>query len=141
MSIWKEMAARDMKEAPHCFACGQQNPIGLKLKFRNEGGKAVAEFTPSEHYQGWPNVAHAGITCTMLDEAIGYAAYYEGIYIVTSKLTLRLIKPTLIGQKLNICAEAKRLSDRKAEGYSTLKLDDGTLIADAKAELHIIMKD
>lgn len=141
MSIWEDIAALDMKEAPHCFACGQQNPIGLKLKFRNEGGRAVAEFTPSEHYQGWPNVAHAGITCTLLDEAIGYAAYYEGLYIVTSKLTMRLIKPTLIGKKLNLCAEAKRLSERKAEGYSTLKLDDGTLIADAKADLHIIMKD
>jgi acyl-coenzyme A thioesterase PaaI-like protein len=141
MSIWEEIAALDMKEAPHCFACGQQNPIGLKLKFRNEGGKAVTEFTPSEHYQGWPNVAHAGITCTLLDEAIGYAAYYAGIYIVTTKLNLRLIKPTLIGQKLIICAEAKRLNERKAEGYSTLKLEDGTLIADAKAEMHIIMKD
>jgi acyl-coenzyme A thioesterase PaaI-like protein len=141
MTIWQEMASQGSKEAPLCFACGQKNPIGLKLKFRNEGGKAVAEFTPSEHYQGWPNVAHAGITCTMLDEAIGYAAYYAGIYIVTTKLNLRLIKPTLIGQKLIICAEAKKINDRKAEGYSTLKLEDGTLIADAKAELHIIMKD
>jgi acyl-coenzyme A thioesterase PaaI-like protein len=141
MSIWKEMAALDMKEAPHCFACGQKNPIGLKLKFRNEDGKAVADFTPSEHYQGWPNVAHAGITCTMLDEAIGYAAYYMGIYIVTTKLNLRLIKPTLIGQKLIICAEAKQVNERKAEGYGTLKLEDGTLIADAKAEMHIIMND
>jgi acyl-coenzyme A thioesterase PaaI-like protein len=141
MSIWEEIAALDMKEAPHCFACGQENPIGLKLKFRNEGGKAVAEFTPTEHHQGWPNVAHAGITCTMLDEAIGYAAHYEGIYIVTAKLNLKLIKPTIIGKKYIICAEAKRVNERKAEGYSTIKLEDGTLIADAKAELHIIMKD
>jgi acyl-coenzyme A thioesterase PaaI-like protein len=141
MSIWQEMASEDRKEAPLCFACGQKNPIGLKLKFRNEDGKAVTEFTPSEHHQGWPNVAHAGITCTMLDEAIGYAAYYLGIYIVTTKLNVRLIKPTIIGKKYIICAEAKKENEKKASAYGTIKLEDGTLIADVKAEMHIIMKD
>ena len=141
MTIWQELAAQDVKETPLCFACGRDNPVGLKLKFREEGGKAVAEFTPEEKYQGWPKVAHAGITCTMLDEAIGYAAHYLGIYIVTTKLNLRLIKPTMIGQRLFICGEAKQIDDRKAEGYSTIKLEDGTLIADAKAEMHIIMAD
>ncbi|MFA5374874.1 MAG: PaaI family thioesterase [Dehalococcoidia bacterium] len=141
MTIWQEMASQGSKEAPLCFACGQKNPIGLKLKFRNEDGKAVTEFTPSEHHQGWPNVAHAGITCTMLDEAIGYAAYYLGIYIVTTKLNVRLIKPTIIGKKYIICAEAKKENEKKASAYGTIKLEDGTLIADVKAEMHIIMKD
>jgi acyl-coenzyme A thioesterase PaaI-like protein len=141
MSIWKEMAALDMKEAPHCFACGQKNPIGLRLKFRNEGGKAVTEFTPTEHFEGWPNVTHAGITCTMLDEAVGYAAYYLGVYIVTTRLDIRLIKPTMIGKKYIICAEAKKETEKRASGYGTVKLEDGTLIAEVKAEMHIIMKD
>ena len=141
MTIWQEMAAQDMKEAPLCFACGQNNPIGLKLKFREEDGKAVAEFTPTEQYQGWPNVAHAGITCTMLDEAIGYAAYYLGVYIVTTKLNIRFIKPTIIGKKLLICAEAKQVDERKVSGYGTIKLEDGTLLADVKAEMRIIMSD
>ncbi|MFA5366778.1 MAG: PaaI family thioesterase [Dehalococcoidia bacterium] len=141
MSIWEEIAAREVKETPLCFACGKDNPFGLKLKFRNEGGKAVAEFVPGKNYQGWPNVAHAGITCTMLDEAIGYAAHYEGIYIVTTKLNIRLIKPTMIGKKFIICGEARRVNEKKAEGYSTIQMEDGTLIADAKVEMHIIMKD
>jgi acyl-coenzyme A thioesterase PaaI-like protein len=141
MTIWQEMASQGSKEAPLCFACGQKNPIGLKLKFRNEDGKAVTEFTPGENHQGWPNVAHAGITCTMLDEAIGYAAYYLGIYIVTTKLNVRLIKPTIIGKKYIICAEAKKENEKKASAYGTIKLEDGTLIADLKAEMHIIMKD
>ena len=139
MSIWEEIAAKEVRETPLCFACGKDNPFGLKLKFRHEGGKAVAEFEPGKYYQGWPNVAHAGITCTMLDEAIGYAAHYEGIYIVTTKLNIRLIKPTMIGQKFIICGEARRVNEKKAEGYSTIKAEDGTLIADAKVEMHIIM--
>jgi acyl-coenzyme A thioesterase PaaI-like protein len=77
----------------------------------------------------------------MLDEAIGYAAYYEGIYIVTTKLNVRLIKPTIIGKKYIICAEAKKENEKKASAYGTIKLEDGTLIADVKAEMHIIMKD
>lgn len=37
-----------------CFACGQDNPIGLKLNLQRDGdGTARAQFTPTELYQGW----------------------------------------------------------------------------------------
>ena len=41
------METADRDKYGLCFACGQQNPIGLKLNFRFEGGKAKAEFTPA----------------------------------------------------------------------------------------------
>ena len=36
-----EIAARR-----YCFGCGDLNPAGLKLEFRFEGNKAVADFLP-----------------------------------------------------------------------------------------------
>ena len=44
-----EIAARDKYKL--CFACGADNPIGLKLLFRFEDGKAKAEFTPGPYHQ------------------------------------------------------------------------------------------
>ncbi|GAI55712.1 unnamed protein product, partial [marine sediment metagenome] len=38
------------------FACGEDNPIGLKLKPVYDGEKVRAEFTPGEYHQGWDNV-------------------------------------------------------------------------------------
>ena len=59
----------------NCYGCGIENPIGLKLLFREEEGKAKAEFVPEKYHQGWPEVVHGGLICALLDEAMGYAIY------------------------------------------------------------------
>lgn len=46
-----------------CFGCGQENPIGLKLRFRREGDKVEAEFIPSDLYEGYLGYLHGGIMC------------------------------------------------------------------------------
>ncbi|MCY3609929.1 MAG: hypothetical protein OXH51_00120, partial [Gemmatimonadetes bacterium] len=46
--------------ANRCFVCGPENPIGLHLTFRLEGGACVSEFTPGENHQGYPGVIHGG---------------------------------------------------------------------------------
>ncbi|MFC1962064.1 PaaI family thioesterase, partial [Chloroflexota bacterium] len=53
-----------------CFGCGQNNPIGLKLKFKKDGDGVRTEFTPGESYQGWPGMVHGGIIGCLLDEAM-----------------------------------------------------------------------
>ena len=35
-----------VENAPMCFACGQDNPIGLKIRFSMDGDVCRAEFTP-----------------------------------------------------------------------------------------------
>ena len=35
-----------------CFACGPNNPIGLRLEFRSEGEEYGTEFRPDERHQG-----------------------------------------------------------------------------------------
>lgn len=73
-----------------CFACGKENPIGLKLNFHKEGEMVKAEFSLGELYQGWPGIIHGGILCTVLDEAMGYALVFEGILsYVTARTEMR----------------------------------------------------
>ena len=56
----------------HCFLCGVDNPIGLKLGFYDVGdGRVATRFTPLEQHQGYPGVMHGGIACALLDETIG----------------------------------------------------------------------
>ena len=37
-------------ENSNCFVCGENNPIGLKLKFREENDKYLADFMPTTNY-------------------------------------------------------------------------------------------
>ena len=45
----------------YCFACGFDNPYGLKLDFRIEGDRFVTETTLVREYQSYTGVAHGGI--------------------------------------------------------------------------------
>ena len=141
MSIWKDAALWDTKDVPMCFGCGRDNTIGLKLDFHQEGESVRAEFIPGEMYQGWPGVVHGGLICTMLDEVMGYAAGYQGLYAVTVKMEVCYRKPAMIGQRLLLCARVKSVSGRTVVCDGEIQLEDGTLIAEAHSELRIIRTD
>lgn len=139
MSIWKEIAEQqDPNDVPLCFACGRDNAIGLKLEFHQDGECVKAEFTPGEQYQGWPGVVHGGIICTLLDEALGYAAGFQGLYAVTARMDVQYRKPAMVGKLLFVSARVSSVSGRDVRSEGQITDEDGTLVAEAQAELRII---
>ena len=133
MTNWPRISI-DMKKAINkCFACGQENPIGLKLKFRWDGKSARAEFTPTELHQGWSGIVHGGIIACLLDEAMSYATLFEKLDTVTAKLEVRIKRPVPIGQALSISGSVTRKTRRLAETSATVSLKDGTVVAESTA--------
>ena len=116
-----------------CFGCGQQNPCGLKLKFRRDGKTATAGFVPSEYHQGWKQVIHGGILTSVMDEAMGYAAYYEHIPCVSGIIEVRLRQPVRVGERLTVTAWVTKQARRLAFTVAQLAREDGTVVAEAKA--------
>jgi acyl-coenzyme A thioesterase PaaI-like protein len=56
--------------ARHCFACGDDNPIGLHLDdIRRDGDRVRATLRPRPEYRGYPGVLHGGLSAAALDEA------------------------------------------------------------------------
>ena len=100
------------RSAGLCFGCGQNNPIGLKLRFEREGRVVRAEFAPDKHYQGWPGVVHGGIITCMLDEAMSHAAHFEGLSCLTVKMGVRFKRPTLVDEPLVITGSITRRKRR-----------------------------
>jgi uncharacterized protein (TIGR00369 family) len=82
-----------------CFVCGENNPIGLKLKLRMDEarGESASEVTFPAHFQGWAGVVHGGLLATVLDEALIYAAGARGFKCVTGEVTVRYVKPASTG--------------------------------------------
>jgi acyl-coenzyme A thioesterase PaaI-like protein len=77
--------------ARHCFACGDANPIGMRLNdIRREGDQVLATLHPRPEFQSYPGVLHGGLSATALDEVMGYASILlAGIWAATATMDLR----------------------------------------------------
>ena len=117
--------------ARFCFGCGSENPRGLGMRFRLEDGRAVAEFAPPEHLQGYPGRVHGGGVATMLDEAMGWAVYGRGAWAVTAKLSLRFRRSVPLAEPLAVAGWVTRDRGRFLEVRAELRARDGTLLAEA----------
>jgi uncharacterized protein (TIGR00369 family) len=105
----------------HCFGCGNQNPSGLRLRFRPlADGGVWADFTPTRSHEGYMGMTHGGIISTILDEAMSWAVTHEGDLGVTARMSVAFRRPVRLGQHLRVEA---RIVGRKAR------------VVDARAEL------
>ncbi len=131
----------DKEGFTRCFACGCDNPVGLKLKFDWDGRTARAEFVPGEIYQGWPGIAHGAIVMALLDEAMSYAAFYSGYSTVTGRMNARLKKPAPIGQALKLSGHVTRLNRKLIEAEAVVTANNGQEIARAEGTMYIVNKN
>jgi uncharacterized protein (TIGR00369 family) len=139
MTDWPKMPQDTAKECDLCFACGPKNPIGLKLKFDWDGKEVKASFTPGEYHQGWAGLVHGGIMTSLLDEAMSYAALYNGVNSLTARMQVRFKRPLPIYEPLIVTGTVTKKTRRLVETRAELKLADGTLVAESTATMFIFM--
>jgi len=122
-----------------CFACGQENPISLGLKFKEIDENTVkGEFTPGENHQGYDGIMHGGLIATLLDEAMAYVIGFKDIQAFTAELNIRFRTAVEIGKRLEIIGEYKdsKKSSIANVYYTEAKIfdEEGNLKAKAKAK-------
>lgn len=127
----------DLIDDGYCFACGKDNPAGLKLAFEPSRKGVRAFFTPDKRHQGYKDIIHGGIITTLLDEAMVQAAIRAGLSPVTAELKVRFKSALMVGQKVEVEAWVHGGSAHKLiEAASELRaLATGELIATAEARL------
>jgi acyl-coenzyme A thioesterase PaaI-like protein len=121
-----------------CFACGPANPIGLKLTFRYENGKARSEFIPGPYHQSWDGVFHGGLLALCLDEAFGYALFFLGIKGMTAKMDMRIRRTVRPGEKIFLTGEIRKKTRKIIETYAKAEMEDRTLAAEGTASMFVI---
>ena len=114
-----------------CYGCGSENSHGLKMRFRLENGRAVAEFTPPDYLQGYPGLVHGGGIATMLDEAMGWAVYEQGNWALTARFGMRFRAPVLLGEQLTVSGWVSRDRGRFLEMRAELRSSGGALLTEA----------
>jgi acyl-coenzyme A thioesterase PaaI-like protein len=124
-----------VKNTERCFACGKQNPIGLKIHFLPMPNGVQAQFTPTKEYEGFQDIIHGGIVATILDEAIAWACRTCGVDAVTGELTVRYKKPLITNKPVTISGIIEKNKGKLLLGSAYIKDKDGTVIATATAKM------
>jgi uncharacterized protein (TIGR00369 family) len=119
-----------------CFVCGTENPSGFRLRFEHpEPGVLRAKTTFKKDHQGYKGVVHGGLVSALLDEMMVNLAWVEGRPSVTAEITVRLLKPTAVGQTVHLEGRLLTPEKRVIRASAEARSEAGELLASATATL------
>ena len=117
-----------------CFACGKENPRGLKMDVEIDAEGARCKYKVPPDLQGWQGYTHGGIISTMLDEVMVWAAAGREIETVTAEMTVRFRNPLPTNHTVKV--EGKVTEERKRVVLAEAKaFDEETVYAEAQGKL------
>jgi uncharacterized protein (TIGR00369 family) len=119
-----------------CFACGPDNPEGMRLKFAyDEEGKCfVSHFRLPRRYTGPPGYAHGGIIATILDEVMGKVNRLRQIVAMTAEMTVQYRKPVPLGETLIAEGRELRVRGRVHVRVGEIRNGKGDVLARARGK-------
>ncbi len=91
-----------IEAATMCFACGPDNPIGLRISFELKDGVCTGEFTADENHVGYENTVHGGIIFSALDDVMANVLYLQNIKAHTARCEIRYRKALQVGQAVRL---------------------------------------
>jgi len=123
-----------IEAATMCFACGPDNPVGLRIRFSMDDGICTGSFTANENHVGYENTVHGGIIFSALDDVMANVLYLQNIKAHTARCEIRYRKALEVGQAINLKGwiENERRRLVLLRGEARLAADD-TLVADCEA--------
>ena len=124
-----------IKNSNSCFACGKDNPIGLKLKFKPIPNGVRADFIPTKEFEGFQDIIHGGIVATLLDEALAWACRSCGVDALTGEITVRYKKPLITNKPVIVYGIVEKNRGKLFLGSAYIQDKDGTVIATATAKM------
>jgi len=128
----------DALAAAMCFACGNENPIGLRINFAFDGEFCTGDFCGSENHVGWEDTIHGGIIYSALDDVTANVMYLQGRKAHTAKCEIRYRQPLQVGEAVRLKGWIEKERGRLVmlRGEMRRKSDD-VLIADCEASFMI----
>jgi acyl-coenzyme A thioesterase PaaI-like protein len=124
-----------------CFVCGQDNPHGLRLRYRQQdSGEMTATWTPNPAWEGFSGIVHGGVVSTVLDEAMSKAVAATGSQALTAELRVRFRRHVTSGDTFFIRGWIVKRNKRLIETEAVLTTPDGTEHAHAWARFLALPK-
>jgi len=116
----------------HCFGCGEENRLGLRLNVTLSGDKTECDFTPIAEFQGAPGVTHSGVVAAILDEVMSQLIFAQLQLAVTRKIEVTYRRPLRVGQTYHFTAEIAKQNSRIIAARAEARDADGNQVARAR---------
>ena len=118
----------------YCFACGQNNPDGMRLKFTldEERQTFVCRFKLGKRYTGPPGHCHGGIIATILDDAMGKVNKLHHVIALTKEMTVEYLKPVPLYQPLHVEGREVSVHGRQHINTAAILNEKGEVLARSK---------
>ena len=118
----------------HCFACGTNNPDGMRLRFTYDKARKcyVCRFRLAKRYTGPPGHCHGGIIATILDEAMGKVNKLRNVVALTSEITVKYLKPVPLKQPLRVESRELKVTGRKHINMAEILNEKGEVLASSQ---------
>lgn len=121
-----------------CFACGVENPSGLRLNFYDDGaGEVFADFTIQPDHQGYPGLTHGGVVAAILDEVAGRTLMITDRlrFFMTARMEIKYRRPVPVGAPLRAVGRVVKLRGRLATARAEIRSSAGEVLAEAEVLL------
>ncbi len=96
----------------NCFACGMENPIGLKLQFVRKDEEMICKFCLDSRYEGYPDIVHGGILSTIMDEAMAKILLDEDITAFTVNINVDFLRQVNVDKEYTVTSRINKRSSR-----------------------------
>ena len=118
----------------YCFACGKNNPEGMRLKFTYDEPRDcfVCRFRLGKRYTGPPGHAHGGIIATILDEAMGKVNKLRHVVALTSEITVKYLRPVPLNKSLRVESSEVSVKGRRHINMAEILNQKGEVLASSR---------
>jgi acyl-coenzyme A thioesterase PaaI-like protein len=118
-------AARLLERSP---ISGESNPLAAPLRLWPDGEVTRGQAVYGAAYEGPPGILHGGVVAGAFDELLGMAQAASGSAGYTGTLTIRMRRPTPLGQPIVYEAGVDRIEGRKIHAWGRSSVDGQTLV-------------
>ncbi len=109
---------------------GRSNPLAAPVQWDLTEDRAIGSATYSPAYEGPAGHVHGGFVAAAFDDLMGSAQTLSGIAGYTGTLTVRMLRPTPLGRRIDYEAGVERVEGRKIFVWGTADCD-GERLAEA----------
>jgi acyl-coenzyme A thioesterase PaaI-like protein len=131
------MSTLALPHTPGCLVCGRDNPHGLHLNLEvdPDTGIVQVQFTPTPNHIGFQGIVHGGIIGTVIDEAMVWAATWNGKrFCLCGEMTVRFRNPAKISRPIFCTASVDFSQPRLISTNAMMRDEHNTIIAAASGK-------
>ena len=97
-----------------CFGCGENNPVGLQMRFTTDDQRVYSVVSVPQTMAGWDRTVHGGVISTMLDEIMGWSVIYLLKKMgVNKSMTVSFLKPISVETPLTVVGSIEAIHSKR----------------------------